>query len=126
MKPLRVAVSLFFLLLLLLGLEAHWLDSTTTPLARDIRQAAQAAEVQDWPQAEALTRQVQDRWQTKVPALLLLKTHRDIQEISLLLEEALVLLENQSRDDYAVVTLQLRHALEGLGAIERLRWGNLF
>lgn len=126
MKPLWVAVSLFFLLLLLLGFEANWLDSTTKPLAQDIRQAAQAAEVQDWPQAEALTHQVQDRWKTQVPILLLLKTHRDIQEISLLLEESLVLLESQSWDDYAVVSLQLRHALEGLGEIEQLCWGNLF
>lgn len=126
MKPLWVAVSLFFLLLLLLGLEARWLDSTTKPLAQDISQAQKAAQAQDWPQAEALMKQVQNQWKTKVPVLLLLKTHGDVHEISLLLDEAMALLSHRDQNDYTLVSLRLCHALEGLGDIERLCWGNLF
>lgn len=88
------------------------------PLQQRLDEAVFAAKAGEWEQAEDLTKQVRDSWKGKLPYLYLVQSHRDVDEITILLDESLEYTASQTTNTYAAVNARIQGLMEGIRRIE--------
>lgn len=125
MKQLWSAVILLGVMILLLAWNSHHLTCLIQAFQQDLDQAAQAVQQEDWKRAEELTRKVSNQWREAVSYFYLVQSHRDIDEVSVLLEESLAYVSTESARTYSALNARIQGAMEGICRMERFSLGNL-
>ena len=120
MKQLWSAVLLLAGMVVLLAWNGHHIMSEIQPLQQSLDEAVFAAKAGEWDQAEDLTKQVRDSWKGKLPYLYLVQSHRDVDEITILLDESLEYTASQTTNTYAAVNARIQGLMEGIRRIETL------
>ena len=120
MKQLWSAVLLLAGMVVLLAWNGHHIMSEIQPLQQSLDEAVFAAKAGEWEQAEDLTKQVRDNWKGKLPYLYLVQSHRDVDEITILLDESLEYTASQTTNTYAAVNARIQGLMEGIHRIETL------
>ena len=120
MKQLWSAVLLLAGMVVLLAWNGHHIMSEIQPLQQSLDEAVFAAKAGEWDQAEDLTKQVRDNWKGKLPYLYLVQSHRDVDEITILLDESLEYTASQTTNTYAAVNARIQGLMEGIRRIETL------
>ena len=118
MKQLWSAVLLLAGMVVLLAWNGHHIMSEIQPLQQSLDEAVFAAKAGEWEQAEDLTKQVRDNWKGKLPYLYLVQSHRDVDEITILLDESLEYTASQTTNTYAAVNARIQGLMEGIHRIE--------
>ena len=125
MKQLWSAVILLAVMSLLLAWNGAHITERIQPFQENLDQAVLAAKAGDWDRTEELTREVHQSWKDWLSYLYLVQSHRDVDEITILLEEALEYTESQSTNTYSAVNVRIQGLMEGLVRIESLSVSNL-
>ena len=125
MKQLWSAVILLAVMSLLLAWNGAHITERIQPFQENLDQAVLAAKAGEWDRAEELTRQVHQSWKEGLSYLYLVQSHRDVDEITILLEEALEYTASQSANTYSAVNVRIQGLMEGLVRIESLSVSNL-
>lgn len=120
MKQLWSAVLLLAGMVVLLAWNGHHIMSEIQPLQQSLDEAVFAAKAGEWEQAEDLTKQVRDNWKGKLSYLYLVQSHRDVDEITILLDESLEYTASQTTNTYAAVNARIQGLMEGIHRIETL------
>ena len=125
MKQLWSSVILLAVMSLLLAWNGAHITERIQPFQEDLDQAVLAAKAGDWDRTEELTREVHQSWKEGLSYLYLVQSHRDVDEITILLEEALEYTASQSTNTYSAVNVRIQGLMEGLVKIESLSVSNL-
>ena len=120
MKQLWSAVLLLAGMVALLAWNGLHITREIQPLQQSLDEAVFAAKAGEWEQAEDLTKQVRDNWKGKLPYLYLVQSHRDVDEITILLDESLEYTASQTTNTYAAVNARIQGLMEGIHRIETL------
>ena len=118
MKQLWYAVLLLAGMVVLLAWNGLHITREIQPLQQSLDEAVFAAKAGEWEQAEDLTKQVRDSWKGKLPYLYLVQSHRDVDEITILLDESLEYTASQTTNTYAAVNARIQGLMEGIHRIE--------
>ena len=118
MKQLWSAVLLLAGMVVLLAWNGLHITREIQPLQQSLDEAVFAAKAGEWEQAEDLTKQVRDSWKGKLPYLYLVQSHRDVDEITILLDESLEYTASQTTNTYAAVNARIQGLMEGIHRIE--------
>lgn len=125
MKHLWAAVALLGLMILVFSWNGSRLSSLIEPQQEILDLAAQAAKSEQWEKAEALTRQAADNWKESIPYLHLVQSHRDVDEITILLEEAMEYAESRNVSTYCAINARIQGLLNGIQKLEKFSAENL-
>lgn len=125
MKQLWSAVILLGVMILVLGWNGSRLGDLIKPLQETLDQATQAAKAGEWEKAEQLTRQVTKSWKESVSYLHLVQSHREVDEVTILLEESLEYIVSQSTNTYSALNIRVQSLMDGICKMEKLSVGNL-
>lgn len=126
MRQLWVSIVILAGMVFLLGMNFRHLTETTESLTDHLVQASEAANLGDWSKAEKLSQTVRDGWRTQMPYLRLVQSHASINEIAILLDEAMARLNSQDFGEYTATNARILRNLEALCDLERLSVENLF
>lgn len=126
MRQLWISLVILGTMVLLLAWNTVHVREITETMIQDLTQATQAAQEGSWPQAEALTKQAQDRWQQAVNYLRYVQTHEDIDEVTVLLREVTGFLTDQDLGEYTATNVRITAKLEVIRDLEEISPGNLF
>lgn len=118
MKQLWSAVLLLAGMVALLAWNGLHITREIQPLQQSLDEAVFAAKAGEWEQAEDLTKQVRDNWKEKLSYLYLVQSHRDVDEITILLDESLEYTASQTTNTYAAVNARIQGLMEGIRRIE--------
>ncbi|HIY32819.1 MAG TPA: DUF4363 family protein [Candidatus Evtepia faecavium] len=125
MRQLWAAVVILAGMLALLAWNGVVLQRQLQPLAEELRQAAAAAQQEDWDQAAALTLSLETQWQGQVPYLQVIHAHTRIDQVALAFLELKGALACRAAEDYTAAALRIAGTLEAMVCLERLSVGNL-
>ncbi len=125
MRQLWAAVVILAGMLALLAWNGVVLQQQLQPLAEGLRQAAAAAQQEDWDQAAALTQSLEAQWQGQVSYLQVIHAHTRIDQVALAFLELKGALACRAAEDYTAAALRIAGTLEAMVCLERLSVGNL-
>lgn len=126
MSRLWVSTVILAGMVLLLGLNSHYLTKITASLSDELVLASEAAESEDWDKAREYSRAVQEGWERNMPYLRLVQSHASINEIATLLDESMARLNSQDLGEYTATNARVLRHIAALCELERLSLGNLF
>ncbi len=110
MKRLWISAALILALCVLAGVHVVCLGRFIGELDGLLSQAEGQVAAEDWPQAEALTRQALDRWESRAFYLHSTLRHEDVDEVTTSYHEVLAFLEGGEKQpaEYAAANARLR------------------
>lgn len=119
MKRLYIAAALLILLLGASLTNGWYARKVTGEMCRELRQAQLLAEVEDWSQAESITRQVYEDWQGRHFYFHTLMRHSDTDQVLRAFRQVLEYLRLQEPDQYNAANADLMAQLELLAEMEQ-------
>ena len=119
MKRLYIAAALLILLLGASLTNGWYAQNITGEMCKELRQAQLLAEVEDWSQAESITRQVYEDWQGRHFYFHTLMRHSDTDQVLRAFRQVLEYLRLQEPDQYNVANADLMAQLELLAEMEQ-------
>ena len=119
MKRLWIATGLLVLLLGASLINAWYAQSLTGEMADRLRQAQALTEQDNWVQAEAVTRQVYEDWQSHHFYFHTLMRHGDTDQVLRAFRQVLEYLPLQEPDQYNAANADLMAQLELLAEMEQ-------
>lgn len=119
MKRLYIAAALLILLLGASLANGWYAQNITGEMCRELRQAQLLAEVEDWSQAESITRQVYEDWQGHHFYFHTLMRHSDTDQVLRAFRQVLEYLRLQEPDQYNAANADLMAQLELLAEMEQ-------
>ena len=119
MKRLYIAAALLILLLGASLANGWYAQNITGEMCRELRQAQLLAEVEDWSQAESITRQVYEDWQGRHFYFHTLMRHSDTDQVLRAFRQVLEYLRLQEPDQYNAANADLMAQLELLAEMEQ-------
>ena len=119
MKRLYIAAALLLLLLGASLTNGWYARKVTGEMCQELRQAQLLAEVEDWSQAESITRQVYEDWQDHHFYLHTLMRHSDTDQVLRAFRQVLEYLRLQEPDQYNAANADLMAQLELLAEMEQ-------
>lgn len=125
MKHLWAAVVLLGAMILLFAWNGSRLESLIAPQQEALDVAARAAKAGEWGEAVKLTQNVEEQWKERIHYLHLVQSHRDVDEITILLEESMEYAESQSASTYCAINARIQGLMEGIQKMERFSIENL-
>ena len=116
------------LLLALLG-AGLWamgsMNSVHSSISEDLQRSAQAAQAENWDEADVLARDASARWEENRPFTSSMADHTELDEIDSIFAQAQVYREHRSSADYAACCARLAKLIEALQESHDLSWRNL-
>ncbi len=103
-----------------LGMEA-----VHTPMAEELRQASQAAQAENWEQAEALTARARARWEKHWLFTAAVADHTPMDEMDSLFSELEVYLQSREAPHFAATALSLCQMAEAMADSHTPYWWNV-
>ena len=119
MKRLYIAAALLILLLGASLTNGWYAQNITGEMCKELRQAQLLAEVEDWSQAESITRQVYEDWQGHHFYFHTLMRHSDTDQVLRAFRQVLEYLRLQEPDQYNAANADLMAQLELLAEMEQ-------
>ena len=119
MKRLYIAAALLILLLGASLTNGWYARKVTGEMCKELRQAQLLAEVEDWSQAESITRQVYEDWQGRHFYFHTLMRHSDTDQVLRAFRQVLEYLPLQEPDQYNAANADLMAQLELLAEMEQ-------
>ena len=119
MKRLYIAAALLILLLGASLTNAWYAQSLTGGMTDQLRRAQSLTEQDDWAQAEAVTRQVYEDWQSHHFYFHTLMLHSDTDQVLRAFRQVLEYLRLQEPDQYNAANADLMAQLELLAEMEQ-------
>ena len=119
MKRLYIAAALLILLLGVSLANGWYARKVTGEMCKELRQAQLLAEVEDWSQAESITRQVYEDWQGRHFYFHTLMRHSDTDQVLRAFRQVLEYLRLQEPDQYNAANADLMAQLELLAEMEQ-------
>ena len=119
MKRLYIAAALLILLLGASLTNGWYAQNITGEMCKELRQAQLLAEVEDWSQAESITRQVYEDWQGRHFYFHTLMRHSDTDQVLRTFRSVLEYLRLQEPDQYNAANADLMAQLELLAEMEQ-------
>lgn len=119
MKRLYIAAALLILLLGVSLANGWYAQNITGEMCKELRQAQLLAEVEDWSQAESITRQVYEDWQGRHFYFHTLMRHSDTDQVLRAFRQVLEYLRLQEPDQYNAANADLMAQLELLAEMEQ-------
>ncbi len=119
MKRLYIAAALLILLLGASLANGWYARKVTGEMCKELRQAQLLAEVEDWSQAESITRQVYEDWQGRHFYFHTLMRHSDTDQVLRAFRQVLEYLRLQEPDQYNAANADLMAQLELLAEMEQ-------
>ena len=119
MKRLYIAAALLLLLLGASLTNGWYAQNITGEMCKELRQAQLLAEVEDWSQAESITRQVYEDWQGRHFYFHTLMRHSDTDQVLRAFRQVLEYLRLQEPDQYNAANADLMAQLELLAEMEQ-------
>ena len=119
MKRLYIAAALLILLLGASLTNGWYARKVTGEMCKELRQAQLLAEVEDWSQAESITRQVYEDWQGRHFYFHTLMRHSDTDQVLRTFRSVLEYLRLQEPDQYNAANADLMAQLELLAEMEQ-------
>ena len=125
MKRTWIGIGLLAGLLILGIFTARWMDRCHSPVAGNLKQAAEAAMTEDWQKAEEFCRSAQDKWERCRKTTAVLTDHGPMEEIDSLFAELKIFLTAREQVHFASVCSQLSRQVEAIGEAHGLMWWNI-
>ena len=125
MKHLWAAVTLLGVMVLFFAWNGSRLGCWIDPQQEDLDLAVQAAKAGEWGKAEKLTQKVEEKWKESIHYLHLVQSHRDVDEITILLEESMEYAESRSVSTYCAINARIQGLMEGIQKMEQFSIENL-
>ena len=125
MKHLWAAAALLGVMILGFAWNGSRLGCLIDPQQETLDLAIQAAKAGEWRQAEELTLNVEEKWKDSIHYLHLVQSHRDVDEITILLEESMEYAESQSVSTYCAINARIQGLMEGIQKMEKFSIENL-
>lgn len=125
MKHLWTAVALLTAMILVFYWNGARLNDLVQPQQEVLDTASQAAKAGQWEMAHELTQRVAQRWKDNIFYLHLVQSHRDVDEITILLEESIEYAENQNLSTYCAMNDRIQGLMEGIRKLEKFSAENL-
>ena len=119
MKRLYIAAALLILLLGASLTNGWYAQNITGEMCKELRQAQLLAEVEDWSQAESITRQVYEDWQGRHFYFHTLMRRSDTDQVLRAFRQVLEYLRLQEPDQYNAANADLMAQLELLAEMEQ-------
>ena len=126
MRQLWGAAAVLLIMIGLLYGNGVRVSECVQPLTQDLRESVQAVQREDWKTAGQLCRQVKDQWAFRADRLRLVQCHTDLDEVTILLEEAEVCLLYRNTQAYTRTVVRTAELLNGIQDWEKLSADNLF
>ncbi|MBR5534050.1 MAG: DUF4363 family protein [Ruminiclostridium sp.] len=125
MKHLWAAVAVLAIMLLVFSWNGARLTNLIEPQQDTLDLAVQAARTGEWEQTEKLTQQVADHWKDSISYLHLVQSHRDVDEVTILLEESLEYAQTQNISTYCAINARIQGLMDGIRMMEKFSFENL-
>lgn len=125
MKPFWISCMILIAMATLLLFNAQHLKKLIEPMQEQLTEAGEYAKNGDWEKAKQITNQVHETWHTKRMYLHVTLPHSNIDQIYMLMDEALAYLENQKIGEYSAVNQTLISQLDLLYGMEALTMNNI-
>ena len=125
MKRLYIAAGLLLVLLGASLTNAWYAQSLTGGMTDQLRRAQSLTEQDDWAQAEAVTRQVYEDWQSHRFYFHTLMRHSDTDQVLRAFRQVLEYLPLQEPDQYNAANADLIAQLELLAEMEQVSVANV-
>jgi hypothetical protein len=118
MKPLWISSFILAAMVAILLYNNQHLNHLIEPLKEQLHQAGDLAKEEQWESALQITREVQQTWNDHNSYLHITLPHSNIDEICVMIDEAIAYLETQKIGDYAAVNQGLINQLTLLYEME--------
>lgn len=125
MKRTWIGIGLLAALLILGLFTARWMERCHSPVAGNLKQAAEAAMAQDWNRAELLADRARGSWERSRKITAVLADHGPMEEIDSLFAELKIFLLAREQVHFASVCGQLSRQVEAIGEAHGLMWWNI-
>ena len=125
MKRLYIAAALLILLLGVSLANGWYARKVTGEMCKELRQAQLLAEVEDWSQAESITRQVYEDWQSHHFYFHTLMRHSDTDQVLRAFSTGAGVPALQEPDQYNAANADLIAQLELLAEMEQVSVANV-
>lgn len=125
MKRLWLSIGILIFLLAATMANTWAIERITGQLSDLLLQAEALADSGDWSQAESLTRQALERWNSSTDYLYTVLRHADTDAVNTGLQEVLELICCQEPGEYASSNARLLAQIHLLAEMERLNLKNL-
>ena len=116
------------LLIILLGisLAVTWcMDNIHRPIADDLKQAAQCAELGNWQNAEGLSRRAEEVWNRWEHFRACFADHTPTEEIGAELAAMGIARQRRETGDFSASCVRAAKMVQAVGDAHALRWWNL-
>lgn len=114
------------LALLILGILSTWaMVKTAGPITDTVRQAGDAAFLEDWEEAAQKMGEAKAAWEKRYPLCASLTDHEPMEEINSLFAQLEVYGKSRDSQNFAAVCALLAENLEAIGEAHSLKWWNV-
>ena len=95
------------------------------PLAQQLREAATAAQADDWEKATALARSARAEWEQYRYLISASADHEPLEQMEYLLDQLEVYAADRQKADFAALCIRLANLAEAMADTQQIRWWNL-
>ncbi len=125
MRRLWLGVSILAVLLVLSACTALAVDRIHSPIASDLQQAAQAADREDWTQAQKLVHRARGRWEQYWRFTAAVADHTPMDELDGLFGELEIYLREKEQPHFSVTCQHLSELARAMADSHLPTWWNL-
>lgn len=125
MKRIWIGIGLLIALLAAGLWVSESMEEAHLPGAKELRKASQLALEEQWPQAEALTKQARSKWEEKWHVTASFADHEPMDEIDALFAELKTYAAVRDEAAYSGTCAYLAELLEAMGHAQSFSWWNL-
>jgi len=125
LRPLWVSCIILVGLFFVLQWNVQYLEAFVNPLHDKLLEAEACVEEDDWETAMQLTKEVHETWKGKQFYLHVTLRHSDIDQVTVLLEQAMAYIEHKKIGEYAAVNKAIIGQMELLIEMESLTLRNV-
>ncbi len=125
MRRLWLGIGILAVLLALSWGVAGAMEKIHTPIAQSLSQAAEAADREDWAQAQTLAEAAKTRWERYWKFTAMVADHTPMDELDGQFEELMVFLEAREHPHFSVTARHLTALAQAMADSQTPTWWNV-
>ena len=95
------------------------------PLAQQLREAATAAQADDWEKATALAQTARADWKRYRPIISAAADHEPLEQMEYLLDQLQIYADNRHKADFCALCIRLAALADAMADSQQICWWNL-